>query len=447
MPHRYLILLIISGCVREDDTTAPQAVTCGGAPTLAAIQDGIFSKSCAFGSCHAGANPAAGLDLSAGRSCSALVGAPSCLFSQRTRVVAGQPNQSYLIDKLLGRNLGANPDGPCRAAANGAPQAMPLGGAALCAGKIDQLRRWITEGALCGEHPAPDGGSSDAAVDGSLRDGGGDGAPIVELLLASDVVLAGDPRGTLATATLDRPAPPGGQVLWIQSVDPDVLATPAQVTVPDGQTSASFVVLGLRPARARRMIVRSGGTFREAALRVSGLALVEVFYDAPGGDDAMEWVVVKNTGRAAIDLGHYSLGAGSTTYAYLTAPLADPAHPTSLVPGACATIGGPSSSAANGMPVYSYEINLGGTDRDLPNATASHGAGVGLFDVDASANDGTVTPIDAVVYGPNNLGGLKHASGDTGDADVPSVVAGKSIRRSIRGWGESIPMPNVCPEP
>ena len=60
---------------------------CGGPPTLAAIQAGIFSASCAFGSCHGGLNAAAGLDLTPGNACGSLVNVASCEFASGTMLV------------------------------------------------------------------------------------------------------------------------------------------------------------------------------------------------------------------------------------------------------------------------------------------------------------------------------------------------------------------------
>src|SRR5437660_12589243 len=87
-------LLLASACTQTGSVPPPPPPpACTGAPTLAAIQDGVLTKSCAFGSCHSGINPAAGLDLSAGRACGALVGVASGVFSNRVRVVPGHPEK------------------------------------------------------------------------------------------------------------------------------------------------------------------------------------------------------------------------------------------------------------------------------------------------------------------------------------------------------------------
>src|SRR6476620_10823975 len=59
------------------------------------IQTEIFNKSCLTG-CHSGANPGAGMNLSAGRAWTSLVNVPSNQFSGWTRVVPGDPAHSML---------------------------------------------------------------------------------------------------------------------------------------------------------------------------------------------------------------------------------------------------------------------------------------------------------------------------------------------------------------
>src|SRR5215472_11046348 len=138
---------------------------CGGPPTLSAIEQGIFAKPCAFGSCHGGANPAAGLNLLTGQACGSLLNKNSCVFSGRVRVVPGHPEQSYLYHKVAGDDLGTNPDGTCAGLTNGTPQRMPLGGVPLCQGQIDQIRNWISAGAICDDAVTDAGTDAPVAAD------------------------------------------------------------------------------------------------------------------------------------------------------------------------------------------------------------------------------------------------------------------------------------------
>lgn len=105
-----------------------------GAPTLAEVQDEVFTPSCTFSTCHGASAPSAGLDLTEGAAHAGLVGVASADAPGETRVIAGDPDASYLVKKLLGE-----------AGITGDP--MPPGGAALDADKIDLVVRWIEAGA------------------------------------------------------------------------------------------------------------------------------------------------------------------------------------------------------------------------------------------------------------------------------------------------------------
>lgn len=100
--------------------------------TYADIQSEVFNKSCALSSsCHTGPNPAASLSLNEGNSCDALVGVPSTQVSA-IRVVAGDSASSYIVDKLLDRNLSTT-------------DPMPPPGGGLEQYKIDAIVTWIDD--------------------------------------------------------------------------------------------------------------------------------------------------------------------------------------------------------------------------------------------------------------------------------------------------------------
>jgi hypothetical protein len=105
-------------------------------PTLDDLQAAVFTPTCATSNCHAGANPAGGLDLrDADTSFAQLVGVPSDDDPMILRVAPGAPEDSYLVQKIEGT------------AAQG--QQMPPGGAApLSQPEIDAIRLWITNGAV-----------------------------------------------------------------------------------------------------------------------------------------------------------------------------------------------------------------------------------------------------------------------------------------------------------
>jgi Bacterial Ig-like domain len=105
-------------------------------PTLASIQANLFDTTCAV-ACHTGPTSStlpAGLDLSsASASLASLVGTDSIEIPSIDRVSAGDPDVSYLIQKLEGT------------AASGAR--MPLNQPPLDQATIDAVRQWITNGA------------------------------------------------------------------------------------------------------------------------------------------------------------------------------------------------------------------------------------------------------------------------------------------------------------
>lgn len=112
------------------------------------IQANVFTPICT--ACHAGASAPLGLRLDAGNSYNLLVGVASGESSGTLRVRPGDPNNSYLIQKLEGR------------AAVGAQ--MPLGGPPLPAATIAAIRQWIATGAVRGAAGLTEGGVTASAL-------------------------------------------------------------------------------------------------------------------------------------------------------------------------------------------------------------------------------------------------------------------------------------------
>jgi len=107
------------------------------AATLDALQAAVFEPNCAVSGCHTGPtgnNLPAGMDLStADASFANLVGVASRQQTTLFRVAVGDPDNSYLVQKIEGT------------AASG--QRMPLGGGVLDQAVIDDIRLWIANGA------------------------------------------------------------------------------------------------------------------------------------------------------------------------------------------------------------------------------------------------------------------------------------------------------------
>src|SRR5450631_577137 len=98
------------------------------------IQAQVFTPICTV--CHAGANAPEGLRLDSANSYNLLVGVSSAEVPSLFRIKPGDPDLSYVIQKLEGH------------AAVGAR--MPFGGPYLSGAVIAVIRQWITDGALPG---------------------------------------------------------------------------------------------------------------------------------------------------------------------------------------------------------------------------------------------------------------------------------------------------------
>ncbi len=135
---------------------------CRGVSTFDAIQRVIFDSpvyGCTNAACHSGANPGGGLDLTAGNSFASLLGedgkgaaATNAVGERVRRVVPGEPDQSFLYDKLARRTL--PDDGPYLQGGTD----MPSGTAKLTESHLEAIYAWIRGGA-----------SEDAVVPGTAE--------------------------------------------------------------------------------------------------------------------------------------------------------------------------------------------------------------------------------------------------------------------------------------
>lgn len=111
-------------------------------PVFSEIQSNVFTPSCAVSGCHTGGSAPQGLRLDEANSYGLLVDQPSSEVPATLRVAPGDPDNSYLIQKLEGTaSVGAQ---------------MPLNGPPLPQSTIDIIRQWITDGALDDRAPSPD---------------------------------------------------------------------------------------------------------------------------------------------------------------------------------------------------------------------------------------------------------------------------------------------------
>lgn len=146
MPRLRSVLLICTlatvGAACDEKLSDVAGPTPNLTPTFASIQRDIFnaqdsSLRLACIQCHTnvGRNPTGGLNLVEGSSYQALVGQPSTGKPGAIRVVPGDPENSYLLKKLMGSS-------------DIAGVRMPRSnGPYLTDGQISIIRRWIQLGA------------------------------------------------------------------------------------------------------------------------------------------------------------------------------------------------------------------------------------------------------------------------------------------------------------
>src|SRR5258706_369543 len=102
-------------------------------PTLASIQTNVFNVNCAVPGCHGGAGAQHGMRLDPGFSAGNLINVPSGQDPNLIRVIPGDPDASFIIQKLDGtQTVGVR---------------MPDGGPYLTTAKINVIRQWIQDGA------------------------------------------------------------------------------------------------------------------------------------------------------------------------------------------------------------------------------------------------------------------------------------------------------------
>lgn len=89
---------LIQSCSSSENEMPIQGRSC--TPDLASIQKNIFVRSCASAGCHSATEPAAFLNLMSANLESELVGVASSVCDSKLRVVPGDPEQSFLYEKM-----------------------------------------------------------------------------------------------------------------------------------------------------------------------------------------------------------------------------------------------------------------------------------------------------------------------------------------------------------
>lgn len=135
-----LLGLVVAACAGNGDgldqngnpITPGESSSGAVSPDLQSIQANVFTPICS--KCHIGASAPEGLQLDAAHAYDDLVDVPSTEVPSLLRVKPGDPDNSYLVQKI-----------------EGAPgiegSQMPLGETPLPAATIAAIRQWITDGA------------------------------------------------------------------------------------------------------------------------------------------------------------------------------------------------------------------------------------------------------------------------------------------------------------
>ena len=171
---------------------------------------------------------------------------------------------------------------------------------------------------------------------------------------------------------------------------------------------------------------------------VESLVISEVFYDAPGADDGLEWVELFNGTRSTIELSGWLLGFGGADYTTGRMRLSG-----LIGPGAYFVAGGPHAVAANSAPRFDLLIDI---EPDLQNSGAT-ADGIGLFQLDPADITDSSLPHDTVVYGSTNTNGLLDPFGNTNVVHIADAPPGVSLERiSATLWRHAVePTPGSGP--
>lgn len=130
-----VVSLFLAACTGGNGSGLPPRLPPGAfGPNYSEIQANVLVPNCATTGCHLGAGAPQGLRLDDANSYGLLVGVASSEASSILRVAPGNPDSSYLIQKLEGTaSVGAQ---------------MPLNAPPIEQASIDVIRQWITDGAV-----------------------------------------------------------------------------------------------------------------------------------------------------------------------------------------------------------------------------------------------------------------------------------------------------------
>jgi hypothetical protein len=266
----------LAGCAGDgkglDENGRPETESTGTLqPTFQSIQANVFTPVCT--ACHAGAAAPLGLRLDEGASYALLVNAPSVEVPELRRVQPGNPNASYLIQKLEGT------------AARGGR--MPLNQPALPPETIAVIRQWITDGA---PNSTGVGGGSKSRFElvtltavSPARDETVP-APVRDIVITSNVEL----DGSLLQSNLIQLRASGGDGNFDSGNE---VSVPVGATVRSDLPTVLSIIPRLAPLEADSYELRISGTDPVAMADMQARPIDGDGDGVPGGDFVLRFTV------------------------------------------------------------------------------------------------------------------------------------------------------------
>jgi hypothetical protein len=195
--------------------------------------------------------------------------------------------------------------------------------------------------AACSDAPTANSRPAPAAPSAGRAPQSAQAEVLTGLRLSPSTVYGG--QTSVATVTLDTPAPAGGRLVVLRSSD-GAASVPSSVVVDSGSTTASFEIhTHVMPWGVTVTISAAAGAFLTAPLRVNATPGSPSFVVSPGaidlgrvavgGTSVAQQVVVQNVGG-----GPGTVGTPTTTGEFTVVQNYCPAAPTPLYAGAICTM-------------------------------------------------------------------------------------------------------------
>ena len=121
----------------DDDSAGDDDDSAGGPISFSEVFTTVLSQNCG---CHNGGSHSTGFFMNGDENTAYgnLVGVAAFELASMNRIEAGDPDNSYLVNKIQGTAGDVGGSNPSQ---------MPLGGNPLAQGDIDLVRQWVTDGA------------------------------------------------------------------------------------------------------------------------------------------------------------------------------------------------------------------------------------------------------------------------------------------------------------